>query len=70
MKYLLVLLLTGCATQQPLINPDKTQDQAQSDTLQCRYDALKVEASVQNPIIGTLMARDAMKMCLTMRGYK
>ena len=67
---LITLLLTGCAAQQPLVHPYATQAQVNQDNLACRYEALKVEASVQNPIIGMSMANDAMRMCLQMRGYK
>jgi hypothetical protein len=71
MKYLLIALLAGCAQQQPMLyNPYKTPAMAQQDNLECRYEAMKVEATVQNAAMGVFARQDAMRMCLQVRGYK
>lgn len=65
-----VALLAGCANQRVLINENASPQQAQRDEMECRYEAMKVEASQANAAIAVLMANDAKRLCLQMRGYK
>lgn len=73
MKKLLLILsitiLAGCGTPQRFTKFGVTPQQANQDTLECRMEAMKVEASTQNAIIGVLNARDTMHLCLQIRGY-
>lgn len=64
------ILLSGCAPQQRLMAPPHySQERVGRDNMECRYEAMKVEASTPNAVMGVLNGGSAMKMCLQMRGY-
>lgn len=73
MKYLFILaaLLTGCAAPGKLMfnNPQVSNEQAQRDLLECRYEAHKIQAGAMNVIMGQIDAQEALIMCMQIRGY-
>ena len=68
--FVVMLLVTGCAAPKVYTRSNTTQAMGDRDILECRYEAMKVEASVQNPIRGMMAAMDIMNTCMQMRGYQ
>jgi hypothetical protein len=72
LAFLFCTTLVGCSTPTPqkMYHPSASASQVERDNLECRMEAMKVEASTANVIIGAMNAREAMDLCLKIRGYK
>lgn len=68
MRFAILLLLAGCTTH--MVNENVSNEQAQRDLEECRYEADLATQPIRDALERAIRKNDLAANCLKLRGYR